>query len=185
MRQNEVQEGETMHGGAISASSEASTAITISNDASTSVALTRLSVVDSLFDSNLARGGDSIGEEVQGGAVHCLACNLTLFAQVVFRSNSVSGRGKNVGGGAVSVAQGSVLVAAHATHFIGNSAAGSGPLGGGLILYKSPKKVEMHDARFESNSVHPSRGSGFGGSTLRTRHCHTPARALTETRAGP
>jgi hypothetical protein len=111
----------------------------------------------------MARGGDSIGEEVQGGALHCTACELTLLAKVVFRANSVSGRGKNVGGGAVCVTQGSVLVAADATEFVGNAAEGSGPLGGGLLLYESPQKVQLHDAIFAFNSVRPSGGFGYGG----------------------
>jgi hypothetical protein len=169
MQENKVQEGQLLRGGAISASTETKT---LSNNALTSVVLTTLSVVDSLFESNLARGGDSIGEEVQGGALHCSACELTLFAQVVFRLNGVSGRGKNIGGGALSVTQGSVLVA-NATDFIGNAAEGSGPLGGGLLLYESPQKVQLQDAMFESNSVRPSSGFGYGGRSLRTRHSHT------------
>jgi hypothetical protein len=160
MQENEVQEGQLLRGGAISASTETKP---LPNGTSASVVLTTLSVVDSVFDSNLARGGDSIGEEVQGGALHCSACELTLLAKVVFRANSVSGRGKNVGGGAVCVTQGSVLVAADATEFIANAAEGSGPLGGGLLLYESPQKVLLHDAIFASNSVCPSGGFGYGG----------------------
>ena len=160
MQENEVQEGQLLRGGAISASTETKT---LPNGASASIVLTTLSVVDSVFDSNMARGGDSIGEEVQGGALHCTACELTLLAKVVFRANSVSGRGKNVGGGAVCVTQGSVLVAADATEFVGNAAEGSGPLGGGLLLYESPQKVQLHDAIFASNAVRPSGGFGYGG----------------------
>ena len=124
----------------------------------------RTTLQDTLFDSNVAEGGQ---RGAHGGALSLDGAQATLREAVVFRDNVASSRDGSelVGGGAILLqttkSGGSELIANEAPVFFGNRAEGADPGGGALLIKGS--QAQLKHATFDSNAVLTIRRYGYGG----------------------